>query len=345
VSFSQISRVALLNFGGIGDEILFEPTIRAIRGIFPESTITLFLEDRSRVAVDLLPQVDQVQTIAVQSCHRVRVFQQLWQQLRSDRYDVVVSSGSSPFISLLLALSGIPYRFGFNSGKVSQWFLSRPTPLDLYTYAGAMYYTLAQTTGAFFQRPVPTSAEAYIPHIAVPEAVLQQWQFKIRCHPTLQHLVIHPGVSQVSQQKRLIKRWEARHWATVIHTLSSVTYCHLVGGPDDAETIDAIMQQLPPNLSNFCNHYGHTKGLLDLAAIIAHADVMLCLDSAPMHVAVGLGKPLVALFGPQMMPYRLLPNDHRFHYIQSPPLSPSATSIDIDPAQVIEQVKTVLFKP
>ena len=41
-----------------------------------------------------------------------------------------------------------------------------------------------------------------------------------------------------------------------------------------------------------------TKSLADLAALIAISDLLICVDSAPMHMAVGLNKPLLAIFGP-----------------------------------------------
>jgi ADP-heptose:LPS heptosyltransferase len=44
---------------------------------------------------------------------------------------------------------------------------------------------------------------------------------------------------------------------------------------------------------------------------MALSDLVVCVDSAPMHIAVALPKNLVALFGPTD-PKRLLPQDERF---------------------------------
>jgi heptosyltransferase-3 len=38
--------------------------------------------------------------------------------------------------------------------------------------------------------------------------------------------------------------------------------------------------------------------LLVLAAMIAHAKLLVTVDSAPMHLAAAMGTPAVALFGP-----------------------------------------------
>jgi ADP-heptose:LPS heptosyltransferase len=70
----------------------------------------------------------------------------------------------------------------------------------------------------------------------------------------------------------------------------------LAGGPDDREAIQELLANKGslPIISTF----GETKSLADLAALIHLADAIVCVDSAPMHVAVGLRKPVVALFGP-----------------------------------------------
>ena len=44
----QVKRILFINFGGLGDEILFLPTIQSVKKEFPNSQITLALEERSK---------------------------------------------------------------------------------------------------------------------------------------------------------------------------------------------------------------------------------------------------------------------------------------------------------
>ena len=44
----QTKRILFINFGGLGDEILFLPTIQSVKKEFPNSQITLALEERSK---------------------------------------------------------------------------------------------------------------------------------------------------------------------------------------------------------------------------------------------------------------------------------------------------------
>ena len=45
--------ILFINFGGLGDEILFLPTIISVKKEFPNSKITLALEPRSRGIINL----------------------------------------------------------------------------------------------------------------------------------------------------------------------------------------------------------------------------------------------------------------------------------------------------
>lgn len=86
----------------------------------------------------------------------------------------------------------------------------------------------------------------------------------------------------------------------------------LAGGPDDKDAIAEILANKGslPIISTL----GETKSLADLAALIHLADAIVCVDSAPMHVAVGLRKPVVALFGPTN-PNLLIPLVKPFEFL------------------------------
>jgi ADP-heptose:LPS heptosyltransferase len=115
-------------------------------------------------------------------------------------------------------------------------------------------------------------------------------------------LLIHPGTSLLALQKGIIKTWASAHWANLIERLVSQGEFEVIlaGGPDDAAIIEEIMGYLAnhPPMPLFFSAYGATKNLADLAALIELSDLIICVDSAPMHIAVALGKPVVALFGP-----------------------------------------------
>ncbi|MDF7807317.1 glycosyltransferase family 9 protein [Pontiellaceae bacterium B12219] len=69
----------------------------------------------------------------------------------------------------------------------------------------------------------------------------------------------------------------------------------LVGAPDDAETCANIENALPEGAAtNLC---GKTT-LLELGGVLQRADLVVTVDSGPMHMASAAGTPCLAVFGP-----------------------------------------------
>lgn len=56
----KMKKILMINFGGIGDEILFLPTIVSVKKLYPDSKITLCLEPRSKSIKDLTELIDDI---------------------------------------------------------------------------------------------------------------------------------------------------------------------------------------------------------------------------------------------------------------------------------------------
>lgn len=315
-----IKKIAFINFGGIGDEILFAPVIEEVKKHLPHAHTTLFLEQRSRAVKDLL-DVDAIKELDVQDQSRLQLFFRLWKMLRSKYFDVVISSGSSPFIPVLLFLSGIPVRVGFQTGMVSKTFLTVEAPLapknDRKGYAAVMYFALAQSFLAWLLKGHYQPMQPVIPHLKRPPAEDLQWARAIlSANSPEKKILIHPGVSTISIQKNILKSWPTAHWTELIRQLCEEGHrVYLAGGPDDRDAVDQIQASLPTDLAGFTNLYGQTKNLRQLGALILESDVLLCVDSSPMHLAVGYQKPVVAMFGPTDEKKLLPLEDSRFQAV------------------------------
>lgn len=315
-------RIAVINVGGIGDNLLFYPVVRAIKQQWLTAHVSFLLEGRSRAAESVMPDVDKVIPIQVQGRAKWALFLDLLKHLRAGQYDAVVSCGSSPFIAVLLWLSGIQHRIGFKANVLAPWCLTQPALLDKTGYAASMYYALADALFADCG-VTPLEPEPSLPGSIQPSeadgAVVKSRLAELGLPQAEKLLIlIHPGVSKVSIEKGLIKRWHPSRWAELMVQLSDKTTVLLIGGPDDMGEIEAIRQALPANTSNIIVGDGLTRSLAELAALLSQVSGFVCADSAPMHVAVGVDKPLVALFG-EMEPTRLLPDSKRFCWLREAP--------------------------
>ncbi|MDZ4741958.1 MAG: glycosyltransferase family 9 protein [Verrucomicrobiota bacterium] len=85
------------------------------------------------------------------------------------------------------------------------------------------------------------------------------------------------------------KRWRLSGFAAVIKQMPDVKFV-LIG--EESSLRESLSLESP----NVTNVVGQT-GLIELAKIIQAGKLLLTNDSGPMHLAVALGKPLIALFG------------------------------------------------
>jgi len=278
----DFKNILAVNFGGIGDEIFFLPALISLKKEFPNSKITLALEPRSKSVKDLSDIIDDLFLIDVKAKGKFAKYRELFKLIlkaRAGKFDLVVSSGGNKLISILLFLTGIKERYGYHTGFLSKLFLTKSVPLNKNQYACAMYHDLVS---------VITENKTYLPEINV------EAQEKI---PNT--VLIHPGVSKLSVQKGMIKTITPEIWAETINLLMEKgRHVILAGGPDDSECIEKIRQLVDVKNPLFSDYYGKTKSLRDLAVLIGKAEIFICSDSAPLHVAVAMKTRTYAIFGP-----------------------------------------------
>ena len=309
-------RLLAINFGGIGDEILFLPTLASIKKSFPSWHVTLLLEPRSKSIQQITRLVDNVLTFDIKKRPlTLGDLVDLLSLMRDGNFDAVISSGASPAVSILLFLSGIKQRIGYLSSPLAKLFLTNAVPLVKNQYAGAMYHDLV--------KGLRISSGSTTPKITVDAESRKAGKaiLGIGTAPgntdEIKRVVIHPGTSKLAVQKGIIKTWAANNWAALIEFLLNEQNLQVVlaGGPDDEGAVLDIMSELKGRGisagNNFIVAHGKTKSLADLAGLIDASDMLVCVDSAPMHLAVGINKPTVALFA-VTDPKRLLPKSNKF---------------------------------
>ncbi len=285
-----------INFGGIGDEILFLPTLSSFKKSYPNSKITLALEPRSKCIKDLSNIIDDILTVDIKAKGTekyINIIKFIF-EIRKKKFDCVISSGKSPFIAIILFLTGIKFRIGYNSK--TDFLLTEKVKLNENQYAGKMYHDLVS----------PVSKVNYEnPKIYTDETLELNDLLKNK-----DYIVIHPGVSKMSIQKNIFKCPNITFWNNLIEDLLNKNKnVVLLGTKDDKDLAEELLKndkiQKHPNFINF---YNKTKNIMEMAHIMKNASAVICVDSAPLHVAVGTGAKTFAIFGPTNEK-KLVPDD------------------------------------
>ncbi len=369
LSMSSPAKVLAINFGGIGDEVLFLPTLERIKELAPDCELTLLVEPRSKSVMEVTNLIDKIITFDIKK-KPLTPFDliTLTMLLRKGGYDMVISSGSSPMVAMLLFLSGIKLRVGYDAGSPVKSLLTHPVKLLRDQYAADMYHDLTKGMANYLRRKANPNAsirdvddtyqvpkitlkpdslaamKAFLEeglkqtqaaaqkstqastHESTHESTLAASQTAVTTDDTrpVKTILIHPGTSQMAVSKGIIKHWSSENWLAFIRLLQNQkdlpfqTRVILCGGPDDKEVVAGLEKLLKADAAPYISAVGKTKGLADLAALTSLCDVLVCVDSAPMHIGVGLNKNLVALFGPTD-PKLLIPNQKNFKVLADRP--------------------------
>jgi ADP-heptose:LPS heptosyltransferase len=285
--------ILLINFGGIGDEILFMPVIQSLRKTYPNSKITLCLEGRSKSFVKLTDLLDDYFCVDIKTKNKYIEMLKLFFKARFGGFDLVISAGGNPLISMLLFFTGIKTRVGYSTNNLSKKLLTYPVILNKNQYASKMYFDLVT--------PI-TQGDYELPLIKVDN---------LEKNPN--SVLIHPGVSAMSVSKNITKTFTPQKWAELIKRLLEIgKKVYLAGGPDDNECITKIREGLKnADLTNFTDLFGTTKNIFDLVELIKKSEVLICSDSAPMHIGVATSTRTIAIFGPTDNE-TLLPKDEKY---------------------------------
>lgn len=308
---TRATKLLAINFGGLGDEVLFLPTLQTIKSAHPDWRITLLTEPRGRSICDVTNVIDDNLTFDIKKRPlKPADYATLLGLVRGGGFDIVLSSGGSPMVAWLLFLSGIRQRIGYSTNFFARTLLTNPVPLVRAQHAACMYHDLVRGLGL--------QGEASRPVVVVCDENVQRMRSLLGdggAGGVRRRVVCHPGTSRLALEKGIIKTWPPDDWAKLIERLLQAgdTQVVLAGGPDDETPVREITAALGSLASHpmFMSAYGKTASLRDLVALIELADVLVCVDSAPMHLGVGLNKRMVALFGPTD-PAKLLWKDERF---------------------------------
>ena len=110
------------------------------------------------------------------------------------------------------------------------------------------------------------------------------------------------------------KNWPPARFAETAKVLHEEfgAIIHLVGGAGDR----ALCEEIAGGISGAQNHAGETS-LIELGTLLQKMNLLITVDSGPMHMAAAIGTPVLALFGPTS-PLRTGPYGNQHCVIESP---------------------------
>ncbi|MEH2416573.1 glycosyltransferase family 9 protein [Nostoc sp.] len=314
-------RVVALVPSGIGDQILFFPTLDDLKRHYPNAQIDVVVEPRSKAAYQVSKSVHEVLAFDFKDRNSLADWGNLVGTIRDREYDVAIAVKQNWLVALLLWLTGIPIRIGYQ-GKGSA-FLTHAVPFKPSQYAAELYHDLLQPLG--IKTPVPELA------VNVPKPDIewaQKEQKRLGVHET-GYILIDGGSGQLSQAKEPDKIYPVEKWQQIIQNFQQKQPdlpVVVIKGIDDEQFVRSLESSSDIKVTA-------PDDIGKLTAIIAGANLMLSTDTAALQLSVAVQTYTIALFGPSV-PAKLLPKNDKFLAIESP----TGKTADISPNAVLEKI-------
>ncbi len=279
-------RVLVVGVDWMGDAILSTPVLRAIRKAYSACYLAITTPHRLMEIFESNPYVDRVISFeeglflpAIVRHLRFLV------EIRRERFDTAVCLHRSGTRVFLTFLAGISRRLGFANTKMRFLLTERTAALQADEHRSQVYLDCL--------KPLGIESSDLRADIVVRTQDRRMLASLVRGTPLEEsppYAVIHPGGNWE------LKRWPAGYFCEIVDYLSSKKMISVICGTSDeislAESIRAGVKA--GSALSLC---GKTS-IGVLAALMEKSRVVLSNDSGPIHIAAGLGVPLVGLYGP-----------------------------------------------
>ena len=273
----MINSICIVRLSALGDVLMLVPLIRTLQASYPKALITWII---SRPAYFLVEGMDGVEFIVIDKPNAPADYWRFYKTMRTRQYDVLLATQSSFRANFLYPLIRAKRKIGFDTLRAKDghglFIHEAISPGRDHTLDGFLKF--ADKLGIKkktirWDLPMPQEdsdwARSQIPQGTGPI------------------IIVNPAASKPERS------WPVDRYITVIQHMLSHWQARVIltGGPGDYDKTlgDAICQQI-----SVTNLIGKTKPK-QLLALISQANLVLCPDTGPSHMACAVGTPVIAL--------------------------------------------------
>jgi len=278
-------RVLAVRLHGLGDMLMATPALRAMRRAWPQAELTALVGRSIAPVLAGNPNLDRVLAIDEQDFFRRRPLRllRLALSLRAGRFDLAVVFSRSPTLRRFARLAGCRRVAG----------LARPRPSEEAAIADwrRTEYQVSEQIRLVEALGAPAAGEEmdfFIP----PEARAKAAEL---LGSGGDWVCLAPGGGVNAASAMTERRWPLAGFARLAEILHQERGLKpvVVGGREDGPLARKLAELCA------CPILDATGQRLDVsAALLALSRLVVCNDSAPLHLALIAGPPTVALFGP-----------------------------------------------
>lgn len=274
--------ILIVMLSAIGDAVHVLPVVCALKRRWPECRITWILQGGPASLVRGHPDVDEI--LVFERKKGVKGFLEMRKKLRDRRFDLLLCLQISLKAGVLAAMSGAPLRLGFDwrrSRDMNFLFTNRRIPPRPDQHVQDQYFEFLEVLGV---DPAPV------------EWKIGPWEGEGSAVEELFASLDRPAATLIIATSNPEKDWIPERWAELCDRLYEEFGLQpvLAGGRSERElAIEQVIRERSKHQPV------STLGvpLRDLVGLLHRSELVISLDTGPMHMSVAMGKPVVSLMG------------------------------------------------
>ncbi len=277
-----MDRVGLVMMSAVGDTVHVLPVVTALKRHHPAMRLSWVLQPGPASLVRGHPAVDEI--IPFDYDRGVRAFTDVRARLAERPLDVVIDLQVSLKAGLVTAFAQAPVKLGFDRARARDlnWlFTTHRIPPGRRQHVQDQYFE-------------------FLTHLGVPHTPVQwglgPWESERPAQREFLARFDRPVAAIVCGTSDADRDWLPERWAAVCDALHADFGMQpvLVGGPSARERETAASIRALAKVSAPVDALG-VGGLRGLVGILEGAKLVLSLDTAPLHISVAVGTPVIAL--------------------------------------------------
>ncbi len=277
----HINRIAILNLGSIGDNILMSAAIADLRSAYKEAEIVVFTGNTNFQAVKILSGIDKIIKIPItqfiKACAIIR---------NEGVFNVLIDFGPWPRINAIYAFFfKADCKIGFNSHAQHRHYL-----YDIAIPHSSLKHEIENFRSLI--RPIYQGVHHN------PSVNIQQTKSSGHLIQGLgRYCIVHPWPGGY---KSYMKEWPQDRWENLIGLIASkFDHILLSGSKADAEKTKQLVEPLPSSLQNLkVINIASQYNLQEITHIISEAELVISVNTGIAHITAALEKKQVCLHGP-----------------------------------------------
>lgn len=277
-----MDRSCIVMMSAVGDTVHVLPVLTALKRHRPTMRVSWVLQPGPASLVRGHPDIDEIIPFAYGTGWRG--YADVRRALQQHEFDLVLALQVSLKAGIVTSFTKAAVKLGFDRARARD--------------ANWLFTTHRIPPGP--RRHVQDQYFEFLAHLGVPHAPVQwnlgPWESERAAQREFVAAFDRPLAAIVCGTSDPDRDWLPERWAAVCDALHAEYGLQpvLVGGPSPRERATAAAIRAATKVSTPFDALGH-GGLRGLVGILDASALVLSLDTAPMHIAVALGKPVIAL--------------------------------------------------